>query len=282
MALETVTYVNDLVVTNPTSADGIAQGDDHLRNIKTALRNGFLGFTGPIAVAGVAAGTTNTYTLTPATSMPAYKNGMVVLFQPNATNTGSCTLNISGKGAKGIRHANGGNLAANALYTGSFYLLVYDETAGYFILPEQAVRDASVRATTGNGYGSTNTKVRRFSANTTTGSSILYADSAANGGSFTIMENGLYSVQYTDTHSAAAAFRIGISVNSAELTTDIQSLVTTSARVAQTMGPATAGQSAQCFAVLRLATGDVVRAHNGAAIPTGTAADTDFWIRRID
>ena len=43
MALETGTYVNDLVATNPVGAtDDIAQGDDHLRLIKSILRNTFV------------------------------------------------------------------------------------------------------------------------------------------------------------------------------------------------------------------------------------------------
>lgn len=37
MALETVAHISDLVATNPTSGDPVSQGDDHIRNIKTAL-----------------------------------------------------------------------------------------------------------------------------------------------------------------------------------------------------------------------------------------------------
>lgn len=38
MALETGTYIADLVVTNPVSSDGLSQGDDHLRLIKSVLK----------------------------------------------------------------------------------------------------------------------------------------------------------------------------------------------------------------------------------------------------
>lgn len=41
MSLESGTYVDDLVVTNPTSGDLRQQGDDHLRLIKTVLKNTF-------------------------------------------------------------------------------------------------------------------------------------------------------------------------------------------------------------------------------------------------
>ena len=47
MGLETVTYISDLVATNPVGAtDQKAQGDDHLRAIKTGLLNSFGAFVG--------------------------------------------------------------------------------------------------------------------------------------------------------------------------------------------------------------------------------------------
>lgn len=41
MGLEVVTFVNDLVITNPLSTDKKKQGDDHLRAIKTAVKGSF-------------------------------------------------------------------------------------------------------------------------------------------------------------------------------------------------------------------------------------------------
>jgi len=46
MALETATYINDLVATNPTATDGISAADDHLRLIKSTLQGTFPNFTG--------------------------------------------------------------------------------------------------------------------------------------------------------------------------------------------------------------------------------------------
>ena len=48
MGLETGSYVNDLVVTNPTSVDLVKFGDDHLRLIKTCLKNTFPNADGAI------------------------------------------------------------------------------------------------------------------------------------------------------------------------------------------------------------------------------------------
>jgi hypothetical protein len=47
MGLESVTYINDLVTTNPVGAtDPKSEGDDHIRNIKAALKNCFPGLAG--------------------------------------------------------------------------------------------------------------------------------------------------------------------------------------------------------------------------------------------
>ena len=48
MALETGTYVNALVSSNPASTDGLAQADDHIRLIKTTLKNTLPNATGAI------------------------------------------------------------------------------------------------------------------------------------------------------------------------------------------------------------------------------------------
>lgn len=62
---------------------------------------------------------------------------------------------------------------------------------------------------TGNGFGSTATRRRRFTtAAVNTGSNITYADSASNGGTFTINETGLYAITYGDKGSAQHGFAI--------------------------------------------------------------------------
>ena len=48
MALETVTYISDLVPTNPTATDQAQYGDDHLRNIKSALKTTFPNVAGAV------------------------------------------------------------------------------------------------------------------------------------------------------------------------------------------------------------------------------------------
>lgn len=49
MPLEAMTHISDLVVTNPVGAtDPKSQGDDHIRGIKTVLKNDLPNITGPV------------------------------------------------------------------------------------------------------------------------------------------------------------------------------------------------------------------------------------------
>lgn len=50
MGLEQATFINGLVTTNPTATDSVAQADDHIRLIKTAIRNTFPGVTDALSV----------------------------------------------------------------------------------------------------------------------------------------------------------------------------------------------------------------------------------------
>lgn len=48
MALETATYIDGLVVTNPPSSDQKSQGDDHLRLLKSTIKATFPNITGAV------------------------------------------------------------------------------------------------------------------------------------------------------------------------------------------------------------------------------------------
>ena len=48
MALETGTYISDLVTTNPPNTDGVSQADDHLRLIKSTVKATFPNITGAV------------------------------------------------------------------------------------------------------------------------------------------------------------------------------------------------------------------------------------------
>ena len=48
MALESTTYIDGLVATNPTGTDARSQGDDHIRLVKSAIRTTFPNIAGAV------------------------------------------------------------------------------------------------------------------------------------------------------------------------------------------------------------------------------------------
>lgn len=134
-----------------------------------------------------------------------------------------------------------------------------------------AVQQASVRSevwvTAGNGHGGTNTKIRRFSnLDKNVGSAITYADSAANGASFTINEDGVYAITYMDYISAGST-EFGASLNSSQLTTSIGSITRTDIIFDCVILNTFRGSAGFTTNLKR---GDVVRPHT-----SGTPDDTD-------
>jgi hypothetical protein len=135
---------------------------------------------------------------------------------------------------------------------------------------------------TGNGHGSTNTKIRRFTTTmTSTGSAITYADSASAGGSFTINASGLYEIHYTDDRGTTVANAFaGVSVNSSELTTSVDSITVASRLSVDRGGNTNEIAFLKNIRTVALSATDVVRAHTDGNL-TGTSNLTFFSIRRI-
>lgn len=133
----------------------------------------------------------------------------------------------------------------------------------------------------GNGHGSTGTKIRRFDTQVkAVGAAISYADSATDGGSFTINEAGVYAVTYLD-FDGGGADTYGISVNASSLTTDIGSLSYSSGKRAHTRIDVTGGGSETVTWIGNLSVGDVVRAHGNGGLDATNAADTVFTICKV-
>ena len=154
-----------------------------------------------------------------------------------------------------------------------------DGTTVYCIAYIPASNDHSVTVTTGNGHGSTNNKIRRFTTTqSSTGTAITYADSAANGASFTINQAGLYEVYYIDDYTAGISTH-GISLNSAQLTTSIQN-ITAANRLGWARSTGT-GDPGPITRVVRLSIGDVIRPHTDGAPDSTTAANSVFSIRKV-
>lgn len=138
---------------------------------------------------------------------------------------------------------------------------------------------SEVRVHTANGYGSTNTMIRRFTTVVTNiGADITYADSATLGASFTINTFGTYAISHSGSFSTASA--LGISLNSTQLTTIINSIAAAN-RLA--LATSTALDFAiNCSVTLKLAPGDVIRPHNQGGASGTDAGVTTFTITKVD
>ena len=133
-----------------------------------------------------------------------------------------------------------------------------------------------VRLNTANGYGSTNTVIRRFTnIVNNVGTDITYADSATLGATFTINAAGVYNVSYTDNFAAGAD--MGLSINSTQLTTTIANIAT-----GDRLGMSTQSTnwSITTSATFYAAAAAVVRAHTGGTA-SATAALATLLIARV-
>lgn len=131
---------------------------------------------------------------------------------------------------------------------------------------------------TGNGHGSTNTRIRRFTnvrANSL-GSYLTYADDASLGMSITCNIAGRYEFTYADYNNAGSG-AIGISLNTAVPTTNVSALSYAQGKrtIINTPGAAT---SSSTTITLDLNPGDVVRAHTSANV---NGADDNVFFRAI-
>lgn len=125
-----------------------------------------------------------------------------------------------------------------------------------------------VKVYTSNGYGSTNTKIVRWTTTSTTGSNITLTQSSTLGDIFTINTTGLYSVALS--WGFATTGWCGISLNSSQLTTNIESI--TAADVVAIAYAGVSGGIVAANACLILTAGDIIRVHNdGGAGPPGSA-----------
>jgi hypothetical protein len=145
------------------------------------------------------------------------------------------------------------------------------------LLPQFSEADSSVRVDTANGYGSTATKIRRFSnVRDNLGSDITYADSATNGASFTVNSDGTYHISYSDNFTGNDV--LAISKNSAELTTNADA-ITNASRLALSQ-TASANARTNCSWQGYLIAGDVIRPHANGTTGVDTA-DVHFTISKV-
>jgi hypothetical protein len=133
-----------------------------------------------------------------------------------------------------------------------------------------------VRLHTANGYGSTNTVIRRFTTTVLNqGTDITYADSATLGATFTINTNGVYAVSYSEVFNATGY--AGLSLNTTTPTTNIQSIAAAEI-LSLSYGTGGAGSTPNAPWTGYLAAGAVIRAHTQGTASGGVC---QFTIVRV-
>jgi hypothetical protein len=161
------------------------------------------------------------------------------------------------------------------------YILNFTATAATEHIVAYNSRNAEnsmIRLHTGNGHGSVNNKIRRFSTTVADlGNAITYTDSATDGASFTINEDGVYFMNYNDVLSSSSE-NIGFSLNSTELTTAIGSLITVEDRLNYVTSASAAFSGSTSWSG-KLKRGDIIRAHTGGNANATTRAS--FTITKI-
>jgi hypothetical protein len=147
------------------------------------------------------------------------------------------------------------------------------------VLPQWSQSDSCIQLRTANGYGSTNTKIRRFSNTVQNlGSDVGYFDDASLGAYFVINSDGIYSMTYTEVFNAASHF--GITLNDTQGTTGLSS--TTAANILAQAITSAANQTDSISAELYLPKGSVIRCHTEGD-PSGTngTLEAKFTISKI-
>jgi len=131
-----------------------------------------------------------------------------------------------------------------------------------------------IRATAagGGGHGSTNTKIRRIETVVDSfGTSITQANSATLGTTFTINKSGSYNISYMDVGPNLTPTGWGLSLNSTELTTNIDT-ITDADRLNYTLTGEDANNTAPSVIsiALPLSVNDVIRAHTFGVVDGNT------------
>lgn len=179
---------------------------------------------------------------------------------------------ILGATSNGISiHSNGVTVSGN--------IYIDDAFVGAVDLKQDIPIDADsyIRLDTANGYGSTNTMIRRFTnIINNVGTDITYADSATLGATLTINTSGLYSISFSDQFSGAQP--LGISKSSAALTTSISSIAVAERLAIQSTSAANVAASASWEGYL--VAGDVIRPHNSGQASGTTPALSSFTIAK--
>jgi len=170
--------------------------------------------------------------------------------------------------------------ASMKVVTGSRLTFRLDATSTWSLMNSYSTVQNTIRLSTGAGYGSTNTMIRRMETSVeASGKAIVAAHSATLGTTLTIQEDGVYAMTYNDAQSAAQG-AMGISLNSTQLTTSIQNI--TSADELTQSHMFVADESVSISATMPLSTGDIIRMHTTSHPNSTDAHASRFIITKVN
>jgi hypothetical protein len=148
---------------------------------------------------------------------------------------------------------------------------------------KKTASQSMVRVDTPNGFGSTNTTIRRYlNTRTNQGSDITYSDSASLGSSFIINTDGVYSISVSEQSNSTSTW-IGITLNGTQNTLSVFS-VNPADLLSIATNQAGNGYPAFCSWTGYLSAGSVIRPHTYGS-PAGSIANipngNTFTIARV-
>lgn len=116
MGLETATYINGLVTTNPTSSDPKSQGDDHLRLVKSTVKATFSNITGAVTPTQADLNVLLGAGTTPTAGGAVYGTGTA--YATTAAGTAGQVLTSNGAGAPTWQTSSGSSGLRNRIING--------------------------------------------------------------------------------------------------------------------------------------------------------------------
>ncbi len=173
--------------------------------------------------------------------------------------------------------ANGTMKWARGVLGGTTQDLMTVDAAGKVSFPQGPgvgnTNQSMIRLNTSNGYGSVNTRIRRFTTlYLSQGTDIIYTDSATLGGSFTIVNAGIYAITHTDQGGGGY---VGLSLNTTQPTSNID-LITAADILAINL----INSFGTAHWTGYLTAGSIVRAHHNG-VNVGGAGTVQFTITRV-
>ena len=181
-------------------------------------------------------------------------------------------LNITSNTSRGI----GISTAAAQITDGYVDILVSDNVIA---VGNEPFRNELVLVG-GTGYGSTDTKIRRFTTEVKN-VGFTYTNTAANGTTVTIPNSGLYWVVWQDRFNAAGWVGVTRNADGTERTTNVYDLTSNTTRLAAST-TAEANFAVQASVLAVLTKGDFIRPHGDGATTTASADQTMFRIVQVN